>query len=147
MPTPCPDHGLEFQDDCRICRIRNTAGDTPGIGSTQFDDLRRAAVPLSRTTTLQALPGHRVVRVHGLVTELVGAAGLTAGMKGREALSGATAGLRISAHEMGANAILGLTASTFGAGGGLTNVFGGDAVGVLLMGTAVFVEQDPTLSP
>jgi hypothetical protein len=48
--------------------------------------------------------------------------------------------LRKVAGSARANAIVGLHASTFGAHGGITNVLGGDAVGVLLMGTAVIVE-------
>ena len=50
--------------------------------------------------------------------------------------------LRRSAARLGANAILGLRSSAFGAAGGITSAFGGDAVGVLLMGTAVTVEPD-----
>ena len=48
----------------------------------------------------------------------------------------------------GANAVVGLTGNTFGAGGGITSAIGGDAVGVLLMGTAVQIEEkQPTISP
>ena len=45
-----------------------------------------------------------------------------------------------SADAMGANAIVGLSGSPFGAGGGITSAFGGDAVGILLLGTAVEIE-------
>lgn len=41
---------------------------------------------------------------------------------------------------MHADAVVGLTSSAFGAAGGITSGFGGDAVGVLLIGTAVLVE-------
>jgi uncharacterized protein YbjQ (UPF0145 family) len=47
--------------------------------------------------------------------------------------------LRWSAGEMRANAIVGLVSSSFAAAGGVTGIFGGDAVGVLLIGTAVVV--------
>ena len=93
------------------------------------------------------IPGHRVTAVLGLVTDLTGASGLTAGIKGREALTGALRGLRSAAHKKGANAIIGMNASVFGAGGGLTNVFGGDAVGVMLIGTAVIIEPIPGEAP
>ena len=46
-----------------------------------------------------------------------------------------------SAAAAGGNAIVGLRHSTFGAGGGITNALGGDAVGVMLIGTAVTVES------
>ena len=49
--------------------------------------------------------------------------------------------LRQTAGALGANAIVGLSGSTFAAGGGITNMLGGDAVGVLLIGTAVLVER------
>ena len=54
------------------------------------------------------------------------------------------ANLRRTAGEMGANAVLGLSASWFGVGGGLTGVlaFSGDAVGVLITGTAVVLEEN-----
>lgn len=115
-----------------------------GSGQATRDTLPSgvAAVSSARTTTLQALPGSRVVQVHGLVTALIGSSGLTAGIKGRVALDMATQNLRADAYQLGANAIVGLTASAFGAAGGLTSVFGGDAVGVLLVGTAVTVEEE-----
>lgn len=100
----------------------------------------RDPLPLTRVTTLQGLPGHRVVQVLGVVTELSAASGFTAGTKGNHALDTAMDALRVSAVERGANAVLALSATTFGARGGVTSAFGGDAVGVLLMGTAVVVE-------
>jgi len=77
---------------------------------------------------------------------LTGSSGFTATMKGNEALSVAMEGLRRTAAEMGANALVGVTATTFGAKGGITSAFGGDAVGVLLLGTAVTVEEEAASS-
>jgi uncharacterized protein YbjQ (UPF0145 family) len=93
-----------------------------------------------RVTTLQALPGHRTTRVLGVVTALAAASGTTAGAKGNDALNKGIGELLTQAQARGANAVLGLTSSTFGAGGGITSAFGGDAVGVLLLGTAAVVE-------
>jgi len=59
-------------------------------------------------------------------------------------LSRALAILYERAADLGGNAVLGLVPSTFGAGGGITNALGGDAVGVLLLGTAAIVEPVPT---
>jgi uncharacterized protein YbjQ (UPF0145 family) len=91
-------------------------------------------------TTIDYVPGHQITEVLGLVTQLVGSSGLTAGVKGREAKSGALRALKNSAISMDANAVIGIQFSAFGASGGLTNVFGGDAVGVLVSGTAVRIE-------
>lgn len=101
-----------------------------------------ARVPLApdRITTLAELPGHRIVRVHGPVSVLTGSSGLTATSKGNAALSAALGSLAQEAALMRANAIVGLTGSAFGAAGGITSAFGGDAVGVMLLGTAVTVE-------
>jgi uncharacterized protein YbjQ (UPF0145 family) len=93
-----------------------------------------------RVTTLAQLPGYHTVRVLGAITELSATSGFTASMKGNAALDEAMQNLRATATVRGANAIVGLAASVFGAKGGVTSAFGGDAVGVLLMGTAVVVE-------
>jgi uncharacterized protein YbjQ (UPF0145 family) len=74
---------------------------------------------------------------------LSGSSGFTATMKGDEALAVAMTGLGQAAADMGGNAILELIGSTFGAGGGIASAFGRNAVGVLLMGTAVTVEPNP----
>lgn len=92
-------------------------------------------------TTIDHVPGYRITEVLGLVSQLVGSSGLTAGVKGREAKSGALNALSKSANKLDANAVIGIQFSAFGAGGGLTNVFGGDAVGVLVSGTAVRIEK------
>ena len=111
------------------------------LGFTVRDDAEPAArlVPVDRVTTLAELPGHDTVRSLGVVTMLTSASGLTAESKGNSALSTAMQSFNARAAGMGANAILGFSASTFGAGGGITSAFGGDAVGVLLTGTAVVV--------
>lgn len=98
-------------------------------------------------TTLADLTGYAVIRTHGVVTELAATSGFTATSKGRLALGDGLAGLGRAAGLMGANAVVGLQASAFGAAGGITSAFGGDAVGVLLMGTAVTVEEIPPSSP
>jgi hypothetical protein len=92
-------------------------------------------------TTLPELPGYTTIRSLGVVTELSSASGFTASSKGATALERAMAALRHSAEAMGADAIVDLSASAFGAGGGITGALGGDAVGVLLTGTAVEVES------
>lgn len=99
-------------------------------------------VPGDRVVTTPQLAGFHIVRVIGAVTELSATSGFTAAMKGNDALDDAMSKLRRTAAEAGANAIVGLTASVFGAKGGVTSAFGGDAVGVLLMGTAVYVEAE-----
>ncbi|MFN8173308.1 MAG: hypothetical protein U0R65_15785 [Candidatus Nanopelagicales bacterium] len=100
-----------------------------GVDSVQVD--------LRRVVTTDTLPGHRIVEVMGVVSELTSASGWTASTKGNIALTSALSGLLEAAMDMGANAIVGLHVATFGAHGGITSGFGGDAVGVLLMGTAV----------
>lgn len=98
-----------------------------------------AATPINAdmVTTLAIVPGFRIARALGVVTELSATSGWTAGWKGTTALEGAMNGLRRSAAAMGANGVVGPTSSTFAAGGGITNMLGPDAVGVLLVGTAV----------
>jgi len=99
-------------------------------------------IPRTRIVTLDHLPGYRIVEVLGLVTELTSASGWTAERKGNLALEGALSDLVESAVDLGGNAIIGVTTATFGAHGGITSGFGGDAVGVLITGTAVQVAKD-----
>jgi uncharacterized protein YbjQ (UPF0145 family) len=73
-----------------------------------------------RVTTLPNLPGYRIVRVLGAITELSATSGFTAAMKGNAALDEAMQNLRATATVRGANAIVGLAASVFGAKGGVT---------------------------
>lgn len=91
--------------------------------------------------TIEQIPGYEITEIVGLVSQLVGSSGLTAGVKGREAKSGALRALRESARKMDADAVIGINFSAFGAAGGLTNMFGGDAVGVLVSGTAVKINK------
>lgn len=100
-------------------------------------------IPKQMMTTLPILPGYRVTANYGIVTTVGAHAGLTAQSKGLVAQYNGFMELSKQADALGANAIIGLRASAFAAGGGLTNVFGGDAVGVLMLGTAVYVAPDP----
>lgn len=139
---------LEFK--CSCGREYNAArlptcpacGKAPGATST---DGRRVelskGVPHGRVTTLPTLPGYDITEVLGVVTNLSANSGWTAKSKGNNALDQALSGLRSSAEAMGASAIVGLTGGPFGAHGGITSGLGGDAVGILLMGTAVRVTR------
>jgi uncharacterized protein YbjQ (UPF0145 family) len=125
---------IDDVESCNSCRL--PIAPTPTA-------IAAAAAPVVRpefVTTLPTLPGYRIVRVVGVVTELAATSGLTAAAKGTSALERGMAALRSSAAAMHANAIIGLTGSSFGAAGGITSAFGGDAVGVLLIGTAAVVE-------
>ena len=108
------------------------------------DELRADldAVDESMVCTTDAIPGYRIVSVLGIVTELSANSGWTATSKGNIALAESLQRLRMTAAGMGANAIVGLSGSPFGAKGGVTSVVGGDAVGILLLGTAVVVESE-----
>jgi uncharacterized protein YbjQ (UPF0145 family) len=117
---------------CRNCQRPINAPPSRAVAS-------HSPVSPTRVTTLQSLPGHRITEVHGVVSILSGSSGFTATAKGNEALAAAMLGLRTSAADLGGNAVVGLTGSSFGAAGGITSAFGGDAVGVLLLGTSVTV--------
>ena len=106
-------------------------------------DSTKSSMPSGNVVTLDHLPGHRIVEVYGVVTEIESASGWTASSKGNAALDRALQDLVATAEALGANAIVGFSAATFGAHGGITSGMGGDAVGVLLSGTAVLVVQDP----
>lgn len=69
------------------------------------------AVPLERVTTLAEVPGHQIVRALGAITQLSATSGLTATMKGNEALDTAMSQLCETAAERGANAIVGCALS------------------------------------
>ena len=128
--TSLDEHGVER---CNKCLMPVSYSARPASSS----EISREMV-----TTLSVVPGHRVVRSHGVVTELAATAGFTATSKGNFALDTAMENLRRSAFKLTANAIVGLHVAAFGAAGGITSAFGGDAVGVLLAGTAVTVEAD-----
>jgi uncharacterized protein YbjQ (UPF0145 family) len=123
-------------------RVVCMACELPLFEESESTAAARQAVTDMSVVTLQSLPGHRIVKVLGPVSMLSGSSGLTATVKGQAAVGTAMQQLVVAAAGMGANAVVGLTASTFGAGGGITSAFGGDAVGVLLLGTAVIVEPD-----
>ena len=112
------------------------------LSQAMADRSAQAIVPPERITTLASLPGYRVVKVLGVVAEVTSASGWTAEQKGTAALSDGMRRLGNAGRAVGANAIIGLQASTFGARGGVTSVVGGDAVGVLLIGTAAMVEAE-----
>ena len=133
--------GTFVEDDVEYCN--NCRKPTKPSQAAVERSLTRTRVPSSRVTTLSSLPGFRIIEVHGVVSMLTGASGFTATMKGNEVLAASMHGLQIAAADMGGNAIVGLSGSSFGAAGGVTTVFGGDAVGVLLLGTSVTVEEDP----
>ncbi len=103
---------------------------------------RSQAVESHRVTTLDTLPGHRIVDSLGLVSTIGAMSGWTAKAKGDLAARRSYGELMWQAMALGANAVVGVSASAFGAGGGITSVLGGDAVGVLYVGTAVIVEAD-----
>jgi uncharacterized protein YbjQ (UPF0145 family) len=127
----------------RFARIQELHAQYPDVPLTPDGVEERPEPPRvqsERVTTLQELPGYRVTRVLGVVTDLSAASGFTASMKGQSALTDSMRRLRSNAAAMGANAVLALTSSAFGAAGGITSAFGGDAVGILLVGTAVVVE-------
>ena len=129
---------------CPKCSSRLVHIDTfEGRRAVAAADAERSAAPpirRDRISTLPSLPGHSIIAVHGVVSEVAATSGWTATSKGSSALDNAMNRLMASAGLMSANAVVGLSASAFGAGGGITNVLGGDAVGVLLLGTAVTVE-------
>jgi len=99
---------------------------------------RPASVQETFVTTLQALDGQQVVESFGVVTSISSSAGRGAQAKGSIAMESAMVSLRRAAGDRGANAVVGLQVAPFAAsvGGNF-----GDAVGILLAGTAVRVEQ------
>jgi uncharacterized protein YbjQ (UPF0145 family) len=118
---------------CNRCnRPLELSGVVPGVMAT--------SIAPSMVTTLDNIPGHRIVAMHGLVSAIASDASFTAATKGRNALGMALPALLAEASRVGGNALVGVQASPFGARGGITGGLGGDAVGVLLIGTAVTVE-------
>lgn len=97
-------------------------------------------IPAGRITTLNSLPGHEITESLGLVSALQSSSGFTAGAKGRTALGAVLTEFSQQALAVGANAVVGVHFATFGAAGGITSALGGDAVGVLMVGTAVVAE-------
>lgn len=101
--------------------------------------MRAGGIPLAMMTTLAYVPGFQTVRALGLISAVGSASGWTASAKGADARISALLGLGRSAAELGSSAVIGVQVSSFGARGGMTTVVGGDAVGVMLLGTAVWV--------
>jgi uncharacterized protein YbjQ (UPF0145 family) len=107
-----------------------------------------AGLPLDRVTTLQTLPGHRIVRVLGPVTELGSTSRWAVNFEGADPIAEAMTALRRRAAAMGAGAVVGLTSD---ASPGLARAFSGQpTLSVLLVGTAVLVEPveaEPSAGP
>jgi uncharacterized protein YbjQ (UPF0145 family) len=91
---------------------------------------------------MDSIPGYRIVRTLGIVSAIGSNSGLTAKEKGDIADDRAQDILLKAAAAVGANAVLRVIPSAFGAAGGITSAFGGDAVGILYVGTAAVIEQE-----
>jgi uncharacterized protein YbjQ (UPF0145 family) len=135
----CPLRGEPtLAERCPSCE-RFTQEQAPARMQDVASEADVTSFPRNRITTLIEIPGCRIVEIKGIVSNLSASSGLTATMKGNQALGDALSRLAADAVALGANAIVGLTGSPFGAAGGITKAFGGDAVGILLLGTAVVV--------
>lgn len=100
------------------------------------DELKSAVLVLTTDNPLQ----YKIDRVFGVVSGAGSGSGASAVNKAAAAYVDALAMLRQVAYNSGANAVIGLRQSAFGAsGGGML----GDAVGVLLSGTAVILSAAP----
>ena len=139
--------GVSVREGVRVCNSCGRVADLSDLPAAEAAGDAFRPIPTARMTTLPGVPSCRITAVLGVATELTSASGWTAATKGNIALDAGLSGLNRTAKAMGANAVVGLVASTFGAHGGLTAGFGGDAVGVLLMGTAVVVEDEPSTDP
>ena len=109
------------------------------IGSEQYEK-PSTLIDLKMISGRSEIAGYTIKENLGIATELTSASGWTAASKGNSALHRAFYGFIRNASKMGGNAIVSVSISTFGAGGGITSVVGGDAVGVLITGTVVKVE-------
>jgi|NGEPerStandDraft_6_1074524.scaffolds.fasta_scaffold360660_1 hypothetical protein len=83
--------GVEF---CNACHLPVT------FSQDAVDAAARYVVEADHVTTLQSLPGYRIARVLGVVTELSATSGLTATIKGNNALESGMAALRRSAADI-----------------------------------------------
>ena len=97
----------------------------------------------TRITTLDHLPGHRIAYVLGLVSAVSSTSSGYAQSKGEAAFDTALGMFSVQALALRANAVVGVKVAAFAARGSLT-LLGGDAVGALLVGTAVLVEPEGT---
>jgi hypothetical protein len=91
---------------CNRCGLRAKLPPLPPA-PTKAPTVNEGSFGSALVSTLATIPGYRVVRFLGIVSQLSATSGLTAGMKGRCALKKATEELVNSAEEMGANAIVG----------------------------------------
>ncbi len=132
--NPTTGRGVRFAAD-RPEALREIQAVLAGVAAEEVESV--LGLNRSRVVTLSELPGHRITKVHGVVSGIGALSGWTATEKGRGAVDRAFPDLLAAAQQLGANAVIGLHGSPFGARGGITNMLGGDAVGVLLIGTAV----------
>ena len=132
--NPATGRGVRFAAD-RPAALKEIQAVLAGAAAEEVESVLELS--RSRVVTLSELPGHRITKVHGVVSGVGALSGWTAALKGRGAVDRAFPELLASAQKLGANAVIGLQGSPFAAGGGITDVLGGDAVGVLLIGTAV----------
>ncbi|UUW88413.1 heavy metal-binding domain-containing protein [Pimelobacter simplex] len=104
------------------------------------EELKRAVLVL---TTDNAL-GYQVESVFGVVRGIAAVAGKPAGNKTADAYDEALEALREYAYEAGCNAVIGVRQSACGASaGGIL----GDAVSLVLSGTAVTISERRTVEP
>lgn len=94
-------------------------------------------VPRLLMVSTDSLPGYTITKVLGLVSSVDSDAVWTASSKGQNALDASLAALVVQARSLNADAIIGLHMAAYGARGGVTSMVGGDAVGVIVWGTAV----------
>lgn len=104
----------------------------------------KPAPPLLMVST-DSLPGYTITKVLGLVSSVDSDAVWTASSKGQNALDASIAALVAQAKSINADAIIGLHMAAYGARGGVTSMVGGDAVGVIVWGTAVQASREPDL--
>ncbi len=99
------------------------------------EEIKDAVLVITSDTAL----GYEIVSVHGIVRGIAAAGANSAGRKTAGAYDEALESLRLYAHEAGCNAVIGVRQSTCAAsiGGDL-----GDAVSVVLSGTAVVLNRD-----
>jgi len=99
-------------------------------GMSSEEELEKAVLVITSDDAL----GYTIEKVFGIVNGIGSTAGRTSKNKGTDSYNSALAWLRYNAHEKGGNAVIGLRQSTYAASHG--GAFG-DAVGVVLSGTAV----------
>lgn len=99
------------------------------------DELKTAVLVITSDDPL----GYSIKRVHGLVRGIAASSGKPAGNKTADAFNEALEALREYALEAGCNAVIGVRQSMTGSSaGGIL----GDAVSVILSGTAVVLDRE-----